>query len=124
MIVMKNVYKQYPNGVVAANGINIEINRGEFVYVVGPSGAGKSTFIKMMYREEASTSGQIIINGINLATMRNKRVPYSHPISLQANYFLNYNRQLFFHRTSASNFVRLIVPSNIATICSLSATVV
>ena len=76
MIVMKNVYKKYPNGVVAANGINIEINRGEFVYVVGPSGAGKSTFIKMMYREETSTSGQIIINGINLATLRNKRVPY------------------------------------------------
>ena len=41
MIVMKNVYKKYPNGVVAANGINIEIDRGEFVYVVGPSGAGK-----------------------------------------------------------------------------------
>ena len=51
MIVMKNVYKKYPNGVVAANGIDIEIGRGEFVYVVGPSGAGKSTFIKMMYRE-------------------------------------------------------------------------
>ena len=76
MIVMKNVYKKYPNGVVAANGINIEINSGEFVYVVGPSGAGKSTFIKMMYREETSTSGEIIINGINLATLRNKRVPY------------------------------------------------
>ncbi|CAM3301047.1 cell division ATP-binding protein FtsE [Filibacter tadaridae] len=76
MIVMKDVYKKYPNGVVAANGINIEINRGEFVYVVGPSGAGKSTFIKMMYREEAPTSGDIIINGINLATLRNKRVPY------------------------------------------------
>ena len=76
MIVMKNVYKKYPNGVVAANGINIEIDRGEFVYVVGPSGAGKSTFIKMMYREETPTSGEIIINGINLATLRNKRVPY------------------------------------------------
>ena len=76
MIVMKNVYKKYPNGVVAANGINIEIDRGEFVYVVGPSGAGKSTFIKMMYREEIPTSGQIIINGINLATLRNNRVPY------------------------------------------------
>ena len=74
MIVMKNVYKKYPNGVVAANGINIEIDRGEFVYVVGPSGAGKSTFIKMMYREETSTSGEIIIDGVNLATLRNKRV--------------------------------------------------
>lgn len=76
MIVMKDVYKKYPNGVVAANGINVEIGRGEFVYVVGPSGAGKSTFIKMMYREEAPTKGDIFINGINLATLRNKRVPY------------------------------------------------
>ena len=72
MIVMKNVYKKYSNGVVAANGIDIEIGRGEFVYVVGPSGAGKSTFIKMMYREATPTSGEIIINGINLATLRSK----------------------------------------------------
>ncbi|MFD1926907.1 cell division ATP-binding protein FtsE [Sporosarcina siberiensis] len=76
MIVMKNVYKKYSNGVVAANGINIEIGRGEFVYVVGPSGAGKSTFIKMMYREAIPTSGEIIINGINIGTLREKRVPY------------------------------------------------
>ena len=76
MIEMKDVYKKYPNGVVAANGINVEIGRGEFVYVVGPSGAGKSTFIKMMYREESPTKGDIFINGINLATLRNSRVPH------------------------------------------------
>src|SRR6185437_8931650 len=75
MIVMKNVYKKYPNGVMAANGIDIEIGRGEFVYVVGPSGTGKSTFIKMMYREEVPTSGEISVNGINLVTLRNKRIP-------------------------------------------------
>lgn len=72
---MKNVYKKYPNGVTASNGINIEIARGEFVYVVGPSGAGKSTFIKMMYREEATTSGEIYINNTNLATLRQKDIP-------------------------------------------------
>src|SRR5690554_6585421 len=76
MIVMKNVYKKYSNGVVASNGINIEIERGEFVFVVGPSGAGKSTFIKMMYREEIPTSGDIIIDGVNLATIKRKRVPH------------------------------------------------
>jgi cell division transport system ATP-binding protein len=76
MIVMKDVYKKYTNGVVASNGINIEIGRGEFVYVVGPSGAGKSTFIKMMYREETPTSGDIIIDGINLATLKRRKVPY------------------------------------------------
>ena len=76
MIVMKNVYKKYPNGVVASNGINIEIDRGEFVYVVGPSGAGKSTFIKMMYRDEAPTSGDIFIDGINLATLKKEKIPH------------------------------------------------
>ncbi len=76
MIEMENVYKKYPNGIVAANGIDIKIKQGDFVYVVGPSGAGKSTFIKMMYREEKPTSGKITINGIDLATLKNKKVPY------------------------------------------------
>ncbi|MEK4522887.1 cell division ATP-binding protein FtsE [Psychrobacillus sp. FSL W7-1457] len=76
MIEMTNVYKKYPNGIVAANGIDVNIKQGEFVYVVGPSGAGKSTFIKMMYREERPTSGTIIVNGMNLATLKNKNVPY------------------------------------------------
>jgi cell division transport system ATP-binding protein len=76
MIEMENVYKKYPNGVVAANGISVQIKQGEFVYVVGPSGAGKSTFIKMMYREEVPTKGSITIDGINLAKMKESRVPY------------------------------------------------
>ncbi|TMU84323.1 cell division ATP-binding protein FtsE [Bacillus sp. BHET2] len=76
MIEMKDVYKQYSNGVMAANGFNVHIKQGEFVYVVGPSGAGKSTFIKMMYREERPTKGDIVVNGINLAKMKNSRVPY------------------------------------------------
>lgn len=76
MIEMKNVYKKYPNGIVAANGIDVEIKQGEFVYVVGPSGAGKSTFIKMMYREERPTTGDIFINGTNLSTLKNSKVPY------------------------------------------------
>lgn len=76
MIKMKNVYKKYSNGVVAANGINVDIDRGEFVYVVGPSGAGKSTFTKMMYREELPTSGQIFIDGTDLSSLKNKQIPY------------------------------------------------
>lgn len=75
MIEMKNVMKKYANGVIAANGINVKINQGEFVYVVGPSGAGKSTFIKMMYREEKPTQGNIRINGINLEKLRDNKVP-------------------------------------------------
>ncbi|MCH7320673.1 cell division ATP-binding protein FtsE [Solibacillus sp. MA9] len=76
MIQMNNVVKKYPNGVVAVNGITIDIKTGEFVYVVGPSGAGKSTFIKLMYREEKPTSGDVMIDNINLRTLKNSRVPF------------------------------------------------
>ncbi|AKS39480.1 cell division protein FtsE [Anoxybacillus gonensis] len=75
MIEMQDVYKTYPNGVIALNGISVRIKQGEFVYVVGPSGAGKSTFIKMMYREEKPTSGKIMINGVNLANIKDSKVP-------------------------------------------------
>ena len=76
MIVMKDVYKKYANGVVASNGINVEIPAGEFVYVVGPSGAGKSTFIKMMYCEERPTKGDVIIDGVNLAKLKRREIPH------------------------------------------------
>jgi len=72
---MEQVFKKYSNGVIAANGIDVKIDAGEFVYVVGPSGAGKSTFIKMMYREEKATSGTILLNGVNLTKLKNSKVP-------------------------------------------------
>jgi cell division transport system ATP-binding protein len=75
MIDMQDVYKTYSNGIVAANGINVHIDAGEFLYVVGPSGAGKSTFIKMMYREVKPSKGSIIINGVNLAKLKDSKVP-------------------------------------------------
>ncbi len=76
MIIMKDVYKTYPNGVTAVNGINIRIEHGEFVYIVGPSGAGKSTFIRLVYREEVPTKGEIIIKGIKINEMKNREVPF------------------------------------------------
>ncbi|WP_100332329.1 cell division ATP-binding protein FtsE [Bacillus xiapuensis] len=76
MIDMKGVTKKYPNGVTALHDIDVSIKQGEFLYVVGPSGAGKSTFIKMMYREEKPTNGKIVVNGINLSTLKNKDVPF------------------------------------------------
>ncbi|HLR41765.1 MAG TPA: cell division ATP-binding protein FtsE [Pseudogracilibacillus sp.] len=75
MITMKDVHKVYPNGVTAINGIDVEIDRGEFVYIVGPSGAGKSTFIRLIYREEVPTKGEIIVRGINSRKMKNKDIP-------------------------------------------------
>ncbi|HLR73957.1 MAG TPA: cell division ATP-binding protein FtsE [Virgibacillus sp.] len=76
MIIMKDVHKTYANGVTALNGISVHIERGEFVYIVGPSGAGKSTFVKLIYREEKSTKGSVVINDINLNELKEREVPY------------------------------------------------
>ncbi|KRM95875.1 cell division ATP-binding protein FtsE [Liquorilactobacillus aquaticus DSM 21051] len=76
LIEFKHVFKEYDNKVIAANDFTITIKQGEFVYVVGPSGAGKSTFIKMMYREEIPTSGQIKINEFELEKIKNKEIPF------------------------------------------------
>lgn len=75
MIEMHDVWKTYPNGVMALNGIDVTIEKGEFVYVVGPSGAGKSTFIKLMYREEKPTKGKILIDGTNLSRLKRRHIP-------------------------------------------------
>ncbi|HDX9580247.1 TPA: cell division ATP-binding protein FtsE [Bacillus pseudomycoides] len=76
MITMTNVYKEYPNGMKAVDGLTVKIKQGEFVYVVGPSGAGKSTFIKMMYREEKPTKGSINVNGLVIESLAERDVPY------------------------------------------------
>lgn len=76
MILMQDIYKTYKNGVTALNGININIDQGEFVYIVGPSGAGKSTFIKLMYREEKPTKGKITIGEKDLSDLKEKHVPF------------------------------------------------
>lgn len=76
MIKMKDVHKTYPNGVTALNGINISIDQGEFVYIVGPSGAGKSTFIRLIYREEVPTKGEIDIQGVNAGKLKQKEIPH------------------------------------------------
>lgn len=76
MIHMTNVSKVYDNGSVALSDITVDIEKGEFVFVVGPSGAGKSTFIKLIFREELPTSGQLVVNGRNVGAMTPSEVPY------------------------------------------------
>ncbi|WP_368654424.1 cell division ATP-binding protein FtsE [Ornithinibacillus sp. 4-3] len=76
MIIMKDIYKKYNNGVTAVNGIDVHIERGEFVYIVGPSGAGKSTFVRLIYREEKPTSGELIVDGQDLSKLKEKNVPF------------------------------------------------
>lgn len=73
---MNNVNKTYANSVTALNGINVNIEPGEFVYIVGPSGAGKSTFAKLIFREEKPTGGTVYVNGINLNRLKERKVPY------------------------------------------------
>jgi cell division transport system ATP-binding protein len=75
MIEMQDVWKTYPNGIHALTGVSIQIPKSEFVYVVGPSGAGKSTFIKLMYREERPTKGNIFVNGTNITRLKNGHTP-------------------------------------------------
>ena len=71
---MKNVYKTYPNGVGAIFNLNLSIKRGDFVFIIGGSGSGKSTLIKMLYREEKPSRGEIILGGVNVGKLRNSRV--------------------------------------------------
>jgi cell division transport system ATP-binding protein len=76
MIHMAGVSKIYSNGSVALSDITVDIEKGDFVFVVGPSGAGKSTFIKLVFREELPTSGELIVNGRNVAIMLSSEVPF------------------------------------------------
>lgn len=76
MIEMQDVWKTYPDGTAALRGITVTINRNEFVYIVGPSGAGKSTFMKLIYREEKPSKGQLYVNGFNLERLRQRKIPY------------------------------------------------
>ncbi|MFZ0368794.1 MAG: cell division ATP-binding protein FtsE [Halobacillus sp.] len=75
MIDMTGVYKTFPNGVTALNGLDVQIEQGEFVYVVGPSGAGKSTFTKLIYREEKPSRGNVNVIDMNTSTMKERKVP-------------------------------------------------
>ena len=74
IINMKNVYKTYPNGVGALFDLNLSVTLGEFVFIIGGSGSGKSTLIKMLYREEKPTRGEIILGGVNVGKLRNSKV--------------------------------------------------
>lgn len=75
MIVFENVSKTYETGTPALNGINLKIEKGEFVFIVGNSGSGKSTLIKLLLKELEPTEGKIYVNNKQLNRMRRGQVP-------------------------------------------------
>ncbi|HVM39634.1 MAG TPA: ATP-binding cassette domain-containing protein, partial [Acidimicrobiia bacterium] len=76
MITFENVTKTYKGEVLALREANVEIKKGEFVFLVGPSGSGKSTFLRLCLREELPDSGRILVAGRDVASMSSWKVPY------------------------------------------------
>lgn len=76
MVKFNNVVKKYSNGTVALSDVNVNIKKGDFVFIIGPSGSGKSTFIKLIMKEEDATEGEVFVNGYNVSSMSRKEVPY------------------------------------------------
>lgn len=74
LIRLRNVNKTYKNGVTAIYDLDLNIKKGEFVFIIGETGCGKSTLIKMLYREEKPTKGKILVGGIDVAKLRNRKV--------------------------------------------------
>ncbi|AER18857.1 cell division ATP-binding protein FtsE [Streptococcus suis] len=75
IIEMKDVSKKYGNGTTALRGVSVNVEAGEFTYIVGPSGAGKSTFIKLLYREEKLDKGSLKVGKFDLAKIKKRDVP-------------------------------------------------
>ncbi len=76
MIEFRNVSKVYNNGTEALHNINLNVDKGEFVFIVGSSGAGKSTFLKLVMCEERPNSGQIFVDGVDVSRIPKRKIPY------------------------------------------------
>jgi len=75
LIKLDDVSKRYPNGTYALRDVDLQIDPGDFVFLVGSSGAGKSTLIRLLIREELPTTGRVIVDGDDVARMPRSRIP-------------------------------------------------
>ncbi|MDI6873232.1 MAG: cell division ATP-binding protein FtsE [Actinomycetota bacterium] len=73
---MRRVTKIYKGNVYALEDVTLDVEKGEFVFLVGPSGSGKTTLIKLLIKEEEPTSGQIYIADTNINQLRKWKIPY------------------------------------------------
>ena len=76
MIQTYHVHKQYSRDSSALDDVTLKIDKGEFVFLTGPSGAGKTTFLKLIFREESPTQGQILVNGRNVSAIPESKIPF------------------------------------------------
>ena len=74
LIEVKNVYKQYKNGVTALSDVSISVPKGSFVFIIGSTASGKSTLIKLLYRQEKPSRGEVYVGGLNVAKLKNRKV--------------------------------------------------
>jgi cell division transport system ATP-binding protein len=107
MISFNQVSKRYPGGHDALSGVNLEIERGEMVFLTGHSGAGKSTLLKLIAAIERPTSGVVSVNGQNISRLPARAVPY-----LRRNIGLVFqDHKLLFDRNVIEN---VVLPMDIA----------
>ncbi len=75
MITLRGVTLVYPNGTRALDGIDLEIAKGSFLFLVGHSGTGKSSLLRLLYREQAPTEGTVIVDGVAVERLRRSKIP-------------------------------------------------
>jgi len=74
MVKLRSVKKIYPNGSCGLLDVNLEVKRGDFIFVTGPSGSGKSTLLKLLYGEERPTDGEVIVDNCNVGQLRGHKL--------------------------------------------------